>query len=75
MIDTGESVFLTGLDGDEALTLDAMEPDNKVKYSVSLGSRVPLYAGASYRAILAFMPPEKIDNILSGTLQAYTEDR
>jgi DNA-binding IclR family transcriptional regulator len=74
MIDTGESVFLTGLDGDEALTLDAMEPDNKVKYSVSLGSRVPLYAGASYRAILAFMPPEKIDNILRGTLQAYTEN-
>lgn len=72
MIDTGESIFLTGLDGNEAITLDAMEPDNKVRYSVSIGSRVPLYAGASYRSILAFLPEEKIEEVLSGELKAHT---
>lgn len=72
MVDTGESIFLTGLDRNEALTLDAMEPDNKVRYSVSVGSRVPLYAGASYRSIMAFMPEEKIEEILNGELKAHT---
>lgn len=74
MHDTGESIFLTALDGDEALTLDTMEPDHKVKYSVSIGSRVPLYAGASYRSILAFMPEEKIEQILAGDLKAHTTE-
>ena len=72
MINTGESVFLTGLEGEDGLTLEAMEPDNKVTYSVSVGSRVPLYAGASYRAILAFMDRDIIKQVLSSPLNSYT---
>ncbi len=59
---TGESVFLTILDKDEAVTIETIEPDNKVKFSVSVGSRAPLYVGASYRSILAFMPEDFIKN-------------
>ncbi|WP_209123642.1 IclR family transcriptional regulator [Alkalihalobacillus sp. BA299] len=69
---TGESVFLTVLDGNEALTLDVVEPQDKVKFSVTIGSRAPLYVGASYRSILAFMPDEEINKIISGGLKAYT---
>ncbi|MFP7332990.1 IclR family transcriptional regulator [Shouchella clausii] len=70
---TGESTFLTILDGKEALTLEVVEPANKVKFSVSAGSRAPLYVGASYRSILAYMPDEAIEEVIAGGLKAYTD--
>ena len=70
---TGESIFLTLLDGEEAITLAVIEPKNKVKFSVSAGSRAPLYVGASYRSILAFMPNDTIEKIINGDLVKYTE--
>lgn len=70
---TGESIFLTVLDGDEALTLKVVEPENKVKFSVSTGSRAPLYVGASYRSILAYLEEDKINDILQDDkLKSYT---
>lgn len=69
---TGESIFLTVLDRDEAVTLDVIEPENKVKFSVSAGSRAPLYVGASYRSILAFLPEEMTEDIIEKGLIQYT---
>ncbi len=62
--ETGESVFLTILDKDEAVTLETVEPKNKVKFSVSIGSRAPLYVGASYRSILAYKSEEYINQYI-----------
>jgi len=73
MEQTGESIFLTIVDRDEAVTLEAIEPENKVKFSVSAGSRAPLYVGASYRAILAYLPEEMIDSVIQKGLVQYTE--
>lgn len=70
--ETGESIFLTILDGNEAVTLEVIEPENKVKFSVSAGSRAPLHVGASYRAILAYLPEEVIESIISSGLTKYT---
>lgn len=70
---TGESVFLTKLDRDEAVTLEVLEPENKVKFSVSAGSRAPLYVGASYRSILAFLPEEAQESIIEAGLVKYTK--
>ncbi|WP_059172822.1 IclR family transcriptional regulator [Bacillus sp. FJAT-27445] len=70
---TGESIFLTVLDRDEAVTLDVVEPENKVKFSVSAGSRAPLYVGASYRTILAYMPEDFIDSVIQSELIKYTK--
>lgn len=70
---TGESIFLTILDKDEAVTLDVVEPENKVKFSVSAGSRAPLYVGASYRTILAFMPDEFIEKVIHSDLVKFTK--
>ncbi len=72
MESTGESVFLTSLDDREGLTLDALEPDNVVKYSVSIGSRAPLYVGASYRTMLAYLPEEEVERIIGSGLVKYT---
>ncbi|MFP3416583.1 IclR family transcriptional regulator, partial [Bacillus sp. SIMBA_074] len=69
MEEAGESIFLTSLDGDEGLTLDALEPDHVVKFSVSVGSRSPLFVGASYRSIMAYLPKEHIERIIQQGLK------
>ncbi|NGP45728.1 IclR family transcriptional regulator [Bacillaceae bacterium SIJ1] len=70
---TNESVFLTILDGEEGLTFDAVEAMTTVRFSVSIGSRTPLFTGASYRAILAYMSEDFIDHYLEGNFTKYTE--
>jgi|SRR5699024_524636 len=71
---TGESVFLTILDNEEALTIDAVESETAVKHAVSVGSRTNLHNGASYRSILAYMSLEFVDSYLGKTLIKYTEN-
>lgn len=71
---TGESVFLTTFDGLEAITLDIVETDNKVKFTASMGSRAPLYVGATYRAILAYLPQDTINQVIKLGLRPYTKD-
>lgn len=70
---TNESAFLIILDDEEAVTFDAVEANTTVRFSVSIGSRSPLYVGASYRSILAYMPPEFIDRYLEKKLVKYTD--
>lgn len=69
-----ESVFLTTIDGDECITLMVVEPPNRVKVSAFEGSRSPLYAGASYRSILAFQPDEFIEEILHKGIIQFTSN-
>ncbi|GIO05577.1 transcriptional regulator [Brevibacillus reuszeri] len=74
MKEAGESIFLTCLDGDEGLTLDALEPDHAVKFTVSVGSRSPLFVGASYRSMMAYLPKEHIERIIQQGLKQYTQN-
>lgn len=69
---TGETAVLTILSGCEAITLLKSEPENKVKFLVTRGSRSPLYVGASYRAMLAFLDDSTIHSILNDELESYT---
>lgn len=69
---TQESSFLTILDDNEALTLDAVTGPSPINYAVSIGSKAPLYAGASYRSILAFLPDYLIKTILSEDIKKFT---
>lgn len=71
--ETGESVFLTVLDREDAITLMVVEPKNKVKFSVAEGSRAPIYVGASYRSILAYQPDEFVEKTINNGLTQYTE--
>lgn len=71
---TGETSIFTVLNGLEALTLLKAEPVNKVKFSVSRGSRTPLYVGASYRAMLAFLSEEQISQVIDVPLKSYTNN-
>lgn len=70
--ETGESIFLTWLDGLEGICLEIAESSQRVKCAVSIGSRTPLYAGASNKVIMAYLPLEKQEAIIRQGLQEYT---
>lgn len=64
MKETGEAVYLVKKDNNFALNLDAIVPENKVSFAIALNQKAPLYAGASYWAILAYLPSEIVQKIL-----------
>lgn len=71
---TQESSFFTILDENEALTLDSVSGTNHINFAVSVGSTAPLYAGASYRSILAFLPDYLIKATLSNEIKKFTSN-
>jgi IclR family transcriptional regulator, acetate operon repressor len=54
--ESGETVFLTLIDGIEGLCLDIAHSDQQLRFSIEEGQRFPLYAGSHGKAILAFLP-------------------
>lgn len=73
MKETGESVYFVKRNHLEATTIDAFEPENKVSFAVSLNKSMPLYSGASYWAILAYMDPVLIEEVLETPSYAVRE--
>lgn len=68
----GESTFLTWLDGTEGVCVEISECSKNVRYEITLGSRAPLYAGASNKVIMAFLPQEIQQKILEKKLAPIT---
>lgn len=71
--ETGESVFLTVVDGDEAVTLERVLAGQWLRYSLDVGARSPLHAGASNRVLLAYMPEDEREAYLARPLARFTE--
>jgi DNA-binding IclR family transcriptional regulator len=69
---TGEDVFLCVRSGDSRMVLDTASGQQQLKYSLPLGEEVPLHAGSSGLAILAWLPDEEVERILDGELARYT---
>lgn len=67
-----EAVYLTLRDGNEGVTVEIAECLHEIKYTVSIGSRTPLYIGASCKAISAFLTIEEQNEIVNGDLEAIT---
>lgn len=69
--DAGETALLTvvspGQEGGSCL--ERVETSQSLRLSVSPGRRLPLHAGASQKALLAFMDDRAIDRILEGPLE------
>lgn len=55
---TGESSSLYAIDGFDRLVLAREESAHDIRYSVVEGQRLPLYAGAAGKVLLAFGPEE-----------------
>ncbi|WP_408007534.1 IclR family transcriptional regulator [Pseudalkalibacillus sp. A8] len=71
---SNETVFLTWVDGTEGLCLSIAESSNSIKFAVSIGTRTPLYAGASCKAIMAFLSEESQQEIIETGLIARTKN-
>ena len=58
---TNETATLSVRDGWQRTYIDQVTPDRDVKMVVQLGRSAPLHAGASSKALLAFLPEAEID--------------
>lgn len=69
--ETGETALLTVLsDGnDRSVCLERVESSQPLRLSVEPGRQIPLHAGASQKVLLAYLPPEEINRLLSGPLE------
>lgn len=54
---TRETTTLYVLDGDERVCVERLEGPQNIRAVVRLGERLPIYAGAGGKVLLAFLPP------------------
>lgn len=71
---TGESIFLTWREQYDGVTLAIVESSESIKYSVSIGTRTPLYVGASCKVMMAFLPKEEQQEIIDQGLTQFTKN-
>jgi len=69
---TNESIYLTWLDKLEGVCISIIESKQNIQCKVSLGSRTPLYAGASAKVIMAFLSLEEKQKIIQKGLKKWT---
>jgi DNA-binding IclR family transcriptional regulator len=69
---TDETATLSLRTGRTRVYVDQVTPDRDVKMVVQLGLQVPLHAGASSKAFLAFLDPEEQQGYLSRPLDKLT---
>lgn len=67
--DTCETVTLSVLIGRERVYVDQLVSPHEIKLAVELGRPIPLHAGASGRAILAFLPDDARETLLAQPLE------
>ena len=74
---TGETVFLSALaaDGLAVVYVDKVESPQLIRYAAGVGDRRPLHATSSGKAILAFLPPDRRDEILRALALTRHTDR
>lgn len=65
---SGETVFLSWLTQGEAVCIEICEAQDSIRFSIDVGTRFPLYAGANAKAILAFLPEPEREAILAAGL-------
>ncbi|XOK62454.1 IclR family transcriptional regulator [Paenibacillus elgii] len=70
---TKETVMLMIVDGLEGICVEKVESTQSVRYTSPLGKRVPLHAGATTKILLAYLPEDKIDKIISKGLPKFTD--
>lgn len=70
---TGETALLTVLtpERDRGVCLERVETSQPLRLSVQPGRQLPLHAGASQKALLAFMPEEEIERVISQPLERF----
>ncbi|GGM45797.1 IclR family transcriptional regulator [Dactylosporangium sucinum] len=70
---TNETATLSIRIGDGRVYIDQVVPSREIAMSVEVGVPYPLHAGASSKALLAFLPREETDRVLAGGLPRITD--
>jgi IclR family pca regulon transcriptional regulator len=71
---THESASLATLDGDEVVYVARVPVRRIMSINVSVGTRVPAHATSMGRVLLAWAPPEQLDDVLRRPLRAITSN-
>ena len=69
---TGETVFLLVLRGDEAVSIERLDGRYASTHTLRVGGTLPLHLGAGPRLLLASLPDERVESYLAGPLQHRT---
>jgi len=72
--ETGESAVVLRRAALSAVCLHQVEARDPLRVSVEPGTMTPLYAGAGGRVLLAFAPPEILEEVIANGLQKVTPD-
>jgi IclR family acetate operon transcriptional repressor len=67
-----ETVHLAVLDDADVVFLDVIESPQRVKLAAAVGQRLPGFATAAGKSILAFMPIERVQHLLKRGIPHYT---
>ena len=70
--DTGETVTLAVLEGDEVITIDQIMPDAAVVSRSWLGRRSPLHATSHGKVFLAWLPESRRQSIVKSRHESFT---
>jgi IclR family transcriptional regulator, KDG regulon repressor len=70
----GETVDLSILDGDHVMYLQVIESPQRVKLAAAVGLRLPAFCTASGKALLAFLPEEKVRKSIGENLTKFTSN-
>jgi IclR family KDG regulon transcriptional repressor len=67
-LEYGETVDLSILDGSYVIYLEVIESPQRVKLAAAVGQRLPAFFTASGKALLAYLPEEQVQKIISDNL-------
>ena len=70
---TMETVLLVEPAGTFGICVERVESQEPVRLSFAKGRMEPLYAGATVRALLAFLPDDVLESVIAAGLVRYTE--
>lgn len=63
---TQETISLYVLDGADRVCVERLESPEGIRIVTRVGRRLPLYAGSAGKAILAYLPPARQEEIIDG---------
>ena len=70
--ETSESAFLTVVSGDESVCIDKVDSPQHIRVTLTIGGRYPLYAGASNKILLAYLPTDTLEDLTARGLDSIT---
>jgi IclR family transcriptional regulator, KDG regulon repressor len=72
---TGDSAHLLILQAEHAVTIDRRQGENRLQVASPIGQSLPLYAGASPKILLAYLPAAEQERIIdSMEFESFTEN-